>query len=85
MCKHLENDPWAGHSTKYLYTDELTGYLKNHDSKKAAELFNLSRKDLISNNLFIDTSKIHFIEHYITHHYHSFYSSPRLLQTMRTP
>ena len=78
MCKNLHNDPGPDILQNTFIQTEITNYLENHDSKKASELFNLSRKDLISKNLCVDTSKIHFVEHYITHHYHSFYSSPEI-------
>ena len=48
----------------------------NLPEKKIQNIFNSVRKKTIKKLLKIDEEKIIFLEHFICHHYHAYYSSP---------
>ena len=46
------------------------------DEKKLKKKFNILRKDTLSKFTGIKRNKIRFVDHYLCHHYHAYYSSP---------
>ena len=57
----------------------------NMDNKKITDLFNDLRKKAIVEHLSISKHKIKFVEHYLCHHYHAFYSSPYRNENVFSP
>jgi len=78
MNDHRSSEPWSGHSIPYSFTDQLTDHIVNNEAAKASELFNRSRKDVVSRLLHVRQEKIKFVEHFLTHHYHAFYSTQNI-------
>ena len=57
------------------YYDTSKINFKDSD-KKIEHDFNVLRKKVIEDYLGIDKKKVKFVEHYLCHHYHAYYSSP---------